>query len=118
MAVPENFARGLACEDLKNMSTTWLELCGPVSIYLDGEWKKGSLVDVHETEVVYSLSGDDDKYIMSKDEARTTIRDRKILSRGEHTQDQIHLFLALTVHPFTARQLPHARTDQILIVWK
>ena len=62
------------------MVTTWLDLCGPVSVYLDGEWKKGILLEVRENDVVYSLSGDPEKYIMSKDEARSIVRDRKIVT--------------------------------------
>ena len=61
------------------MTTTWLEFYGLVSIYLDGEWNQGILVEVRENDVVYSLSGDPEKYIMSKGEAHSIIRDRKIL---------------------------------------
>ena len=63
------------------MATTWLDLRGPVSIYLDGEWKKGNLLDVRENHVVYSLGCDDDEFIITKDEARDIIRDRKTVSR-------------------------------------
>ena len=62
------------------MSTTWLDLLGPVSIYLDGEWQNGILRKIHENEVVYSLSGDTGEYIMTKDDARSMIRDRKTVS--------------------------------------
>ena len=62
------------------MDTTWLDLCGLVSVYLDGEWKKGILLEVRENDVVYSLSGDPEKYIMSKDEARSIVRDWKIVT--------------------------------------
>ena len=54
------------------MTTTWLDLCGLVNIYLDGEWKKDILLEIRENIVVYSLSGDPEKYIMSKDEARSS----------------------------------------------
>ena len=63
------------------MSTTWLDLCGPVSIYLDGEWKKGNLLEVRKDHVVYSLGCDADEFIITKDEARVIMRDRKFVSR-------------------------------------
>ena len=63
------------------MATTWRELCGPVCIYLDGEWKKGNLLEIHENHVVYSLAGDTDEFIITKDEARAIIRDRKMVSK-------------------------------------
>ena len=64
------------------MTTTWLELRGPVSIYLDGEWKKGSLTEIHENHVVYSLCGATDEFLITKDEARVIIRDRKLVSKA------------------------------------
>ena len=52
-----------------------------MSIYLDREWKKGNLLEVRENHVVYSLGSDTDEFIITKDEARDIIRDRKIVSR-------------------------------------
>ena len=66
----------------KWLVTTWLDLCGPVSIYVDGEWRHGNLLEVHENDVVYSLCGDDDEFIISKDTARSIIRDRKIVANA------------------------------------
>ena len=62
------------------MSTTWLDFLGPVSIYLDGEWQNGILREILKDEVVYSLSDDAGEYIMTKDDARSMIRDRKVVS--------------------------------------
>ena len=70
------------------MSTTWLDLLGPVSIYLDGEWQNGILREILKDEVVYSLSDDAGEYIMTKDDARSMIHDRKVVSSVGKGQSQ------------------------------
>ena len=63
------------------MAATWIELCGPVCIFLDGKWKSCKLLKVQEDHVVYSLAGDADEFIISKDEARSIMRDRKLVGK-------------------------------------
>jgi len=67
-------------------TVTWRDLCGPVCIFLDDKWENGKLIKVHKDEVVYTLSGDLDQFIIIKDEAYGIIRPRQVvadLGRGD-----------------------------------
>ena len=63
----------------KTAGSTWADLVGPMCIYLDEKWHNGELLDVRETDVVYSISGSPDQFIVSKDEAHKLIRPRNIV---------------------------------------
>lgn len=58
------------------MALTWRDFVGPVSIFVDERWQNGKLVSVRANDVVYTISGDPDMYIISKDEAYSIIRKR------------------------------------------
>ena len=62
------------------MATTWLDLIGPVSIFLNGKWQNGNLDKIHKDQVFFSVSGDPAQFMMSKDEAYSCIRSRKIVN--------------------------------------
>ena len=55
-------------------------MCEAVCIFLDDKWQNGKLIEVQKDHVVYSLSGDPEQYIMTKDEAYSIIRSRKIVT--------------------------------------
>ena len=65
------------------LATTWLDLVGPVCIFLDGKWQNGNLDEIHKDRVVFSVSGDPTQFMMSKDEAYSCIRSRKIVNASE-----------------------------------
>lgn len=62
------------------MTSTWMELVGKVSIFLDGKWNDAILHEIRPEHVVYSLCKDNDKFVMAKDEAYSIIRPRNIVS--------------------------------------
>ena len=65
---------------LRVMSLTWRDLVGQVSVFVDGRWQNGKVVDIRTNDVVYKLSGDPDSFIISKDEAHSIIRKRIIVA--------------------------------------
>ena len=56
------------------------DLCGPVCIFLDDEWKNGNVTRILENHIVYSIDGNTDEFEMLKDEAISIIRTRKFVS--------------------------------------
>ena len=58
------------------MSLTWRDLIGPVSVFINGHWQNGKVVEIRTNAVMYKLSGDRDSFIISKDGAHSIIRKR------------------------------------------
>ena len=77
-------------------TVTWRDLRGPVCIFLDNKWENGKLIKVHKDEVVYTLSGDLDQFIITKDESYGIIRPRQVvgdLGKGQtYTESDPLLF--------------------------
>ena len=68
------------------MAATWKDLCGPACIFLDGEWKNGTVIRILENNIVYSLVGNADEFLMTKNEARLTIRAPNFVTSADKKQ--------------------------------
>ena len=87
------------------MASTWRDLVGPVCIFLDDKWQNGNLDEIYKDHVVFSVSGDPDQFIMSKDEAYSCIRSRKVVTASTKQQkyngkNAIHVFGPLGVNVY------------------
>ena len=58
-------------------------MVGPVCIFLHGKWQNGNLDEIHKDRVVFSVSGDPNQFMMSKDEAYSCIRSRKTVAASD-----------------------------------
>ena len=62
------------------MASTWMKMVGDVCIFLDGRWHNATIHEIRPEHVVYSICGNDDKFVMTKDEAYSIIRPRNVVS--------------------------------------